>query len=231
MGQLLTRVWSTCNANAVATPFPYRCDAASRWAAMGREALRLIFNNQQSSPCLKRVVLARRELAGGETAAASSISSVVSGAALAIVCACPAIPSAARAALIFATAANSVYKSIQDNVAWHHFIILEFSEASYGLHLTPDGLYVTGVAASSRSQAQVTEHRKELLTKQVSDRSLHLAEEVKVYSLDAGFPAATQALQTWLNAVVDDRYDLCMWNCQHFTTELLAVVAPFCEQC
>eukprot|EP00892_Ulva_mutabilis_P004154 jgi/Ulvmu1/210/UM001_0214.1 len=230
LGKVLTRLWSTTNADAVATTLPLRYDAASRWAATGAEALRLVFGGENATPCLERVVLARRELVDGGSVSNTSASSIIAGAALAVVCACPAIPSAARAALVFATAANSVYKTMQGNLAWHHFVILEFSEASYALHLTPQGLYANGVATGQpRSQAQVHEHRKELLAKQVSDRCILLAEELKVYSVDASYPVATQAMQTWLTAVVDDPYNLCTWNCQHFTQDLLAVIAPFCE--
>lgn len=231
MGQLFTRAWTTTNANAIALSAPSRSDGAVRLMATGKSAIRLIFNDEkQRNSCLQRAILARRDLAQGEDSAATSVSSILSGAALAVVSICPAIPSAARAALMFAAAANSVYKTMQAQVGWHHFIILEFSEASYAVHFVPEGVHVSGIDASvPRSHAQMQDHRQELLMQQVSSACIYLAEVVGVHTVDSCFPVATDAAKVWLRSVVDDPYNLCTWNCQHFAQDLLAVIAPYCE--
>lgn len=229
MGNLLTRAWTATNANAIGPPCPQSFDGATRFTATGREAIRLIFGDEKRKHCIQRAILARRDLSQGEASPSVSLSNIVSGAALAVVCACPAIPSAARAALMFAAAANSVCKTMQGHVGWHHYIILEFVEASYAVHLVPEGMHVSGIDAGvQRSPAQVQDHRQELLMKRASTTCIHVAEELSVHTLDPCYPVATEATQIWLTSVVDDTYNLCTWNCQNFTQDLLGVIAPYC---
>lgn len=229
MGRLLTKAWTVTNANAVSPPCQHRFDGATRFTSTGREAIRLIFGDEKRTRCIQRAVLARRHLAQEQDTSTISLSNILSGAALAVMCACPAIPSAARATLMFAAAVNSVRKTMQGRVGWHHFIIMEFIEASFAVHLVPEGVYVSGIDAGvPRSQAQVQDHRQELLMKRASSTCIHVAEELSVHTLDPCYPVATEATQIWLKSVVEDEYNLCTWNCQHFTQDLLGVIGPYC---
>lgn len=236
---LRSSLWNTSNADAKSLSYPFPCDGMIRFNAMGREGIRQIFCHTFSNHGLQRVILARRDLALATAYNSSdSMSKFVAGVAVAAMCASP-IPSAAKAALMFAAAANSVLKTMQGQIAWHHFIILEFPLGSFAVHLVPEGVYVTGIMASGdstrkslpRSSAEVQQHRQELLMKRVSSSHIHLAEEVSVHTVDPCLNRnpVSQAAEIWLKSVVDDGYNLCKWNCQHFTQEFLAVVTPFCE--
>lgn len=152
----------------------------------------------------------------------SSTSAFVGGAVLSTLAF--ALPAAARSALLFGCAANSVIQ-LSDAVAWHHYVILECPECSISLELLRRGVCVRVISQTEpRGRQLIHQHRQELKSCGSSKR-VKLAEEIRCQDLECDL--GLQPVLKWLTYVVSTKYDIVSWNCQHFSQDLMGVLASF----
>ena len=152
----------------------------------------------------------------------SSTSAFVGGAVLSTLAF--ALPAAARSALLFGCAANSVIQ-LSDAVAWHHYVILECPECSISLELLRRGVCVRVISQTEpRGRQLIHQHRQELKSCGSSKR-VKLAEEIRCQDLECDL--GLQPVLKWLTYVVSTKYDSVSWYCQHFSHDLMGVLASF----
>jgi hypothetical protein len=219
LGDAISWVWSSTAPEGI----QFNCDAyvdeALRCSAMGVAGLGLLDRTSHSER-ISRATLCRYDLSAASKRSGTSLSSVFSGALLLGVVA--VLPSQAlRAAVLFGAAVNSAYQGIQDAIAWHHFVLLETSKSIYLVELLRGGVHVRAVIASDdRTSSEAQQHRQQLKFQQVMNGSSIVAEEIHSFDLD-------MTVQKWLRYVLNDKYDLVKWNCQHFSQDLMAVCAAY----
>lgn len=128
-------------------------------------------------------------------------------------------------ALLFGCAVNSVL-CFSEKVAWHHYVIVECSSCTFAVELLRRGVHVRLIAVSQPRTAQAMfHHRMELKSNQTSSRQISIAEELETVELDC--ERGLQPVIKWLQFVVNHAYDVCSWNCQHFSSDLIAILSSF----
>lgn len=134
------------------------------------------------------------------------------------------LPSAARAALLFGCAANSMIQ-LCDAVAWHHYVLLECRKCTISLELLRRGVCVRIIQHNEpRGRQLMHQHRQELKSTG-SGRHVKVAEELACRELDCSL--GLQPVIKWLKFNVHQQYDLVNWNCQHFSQDLMGVLSSF----
>jgi hypothetical protein len=127
--------------------------------------------------------------------------------------------------MLFAFAVNSA-ATVAQQVAWHHSVIVECENATFTIELLQRGVCVRAISNSEPRTAQaMSSHRLELKSSKVSSRKISVAEELENLELDC--ERGLQPVIKWLDFVVKNKYDVFNWNCQHFSSELLAVLSSF----
>jgi hypothetical protein len=112
------------------------------------------------------------------------------------------------------TATHRVYRE----VAWHHYILLESSSATFKVELLHDGVRVQGIVGSNGTQGPGSRKRRRQQLRQADAcervRKLQLERAVDLFPLQRFIAEHTQ-----------DKYNLLEWNCQHFSDVVMALYA------